>query len=82
MVYINNPLSEILIPVNFHPQNCGSLSSNYNYAYDISEKPGFLDFKGKSKWEAWNKLKGTSSDEAKQNYVKKVQELISQVGLK
>lgn len=82
MVYINNLLSEILTPVNFYLQNCGILGSNYNYTHNISEKPGFLDFKGKSKWEAWNKLKGTSSDEAKQNYVKKVQELISQVGLK
>jgi len=24
------------------------------------EKPGFLDPKGKAKWEAWNKLKGMS----------------------
>jgi diazepam-binding inhibitor (GABA receptor modulator, acyl-CoA-binding protein) len=25
-----------------------------------TEKPGFLDFKGKAKWEAWNERKGTT----------------------
>ena len=27
-----------------------------------AEKPGMLDFQGKSKWEAWNKLKGKSKE--------------------
>lgn len=26
---------------------------------NTTDKPGMLDFKGKAKWEAWNKLKGT-----------------------
>ena len=26
-----------------------------------TEKPGFLDFKGKAKWEAWTKNKGVAS---------------------
>lgn len=47
-----------------------------------TEKPGFLDFKGKSKWEAWNGRKGMSQDDAKQAYVAKVQQLIQQHGLK
>lgn len=34
-----------------------------------TEKPGFLDFKGKAKWEAWNKLQGVSQEQAKQQYV-------------
>lgn len=40
-----------------------------------------FDFKGKAKWEAWNGKKGLSSDEAKEQYTKKVQELIDSIGL-
>ena len=32
-------------------------------------KPGFFDFVGTAKYEAWAKLKGTSSDDAKQKYI-------------
>lgn len=41
-----------------------------------------LDFKGKAKWEAWNKLQGLSQDDAMQKYVDKVQTLIDSIGLK
>ena len=34
-----------------------------------------LDMKGKAKWEAWNKLKGMSQDEADAAYIKLVAEL-------
>lgn len=47
-----------------------------------TEKPGFLDFKGKAKWDAWSHKAGTSVDKAKQDYVNKVNELIGKVGLK
>ena len=43
--------------------NTGKLSVNilyFLYLVNSIDKPGFLDLKGKSKWEAWNKLKGTS----------------------
>ena len=37
---------------------------------DVSgDKPGFFDFVGTAKYEAWAKLKGTAQDEAKQKYV-------------
>jgi acyl-CoA-binding protein len=37
---------------------------------DVSgKKPGFADFVGKAKYEAWSKLKGTSQDDAKQQYI-------------
>ena len=37
---------------------------------DVSgDKPGFFDFVGTAKYEAWAKLKGTSSDDAKQQYI-------------
>lgn len=32
-------------------------------------QPGFLDFKGKAKWNAWNELKGTSKQKAESDYV-------------
>ena len=33
------------------------------------EKPGFFDFVGVAKYEAWENLQGTPQDEAKQRYV-------------
>ena len=37
---------------------------------DVSgPKPGFFDFVGPAKYEAWAKLKGTAQDEAMQKYV-------------
>jgi acyl-CoA-binding protein len=34
-----------------------------------TEKPGMLDLKGKAKWEAWNKQKGKSKEQAQQEYI-------------
>lgn len=39
------------------------------------DKPGFFDFVGTAKYEAWAKLKGTSPDDAKQKYVDLVKKL-------
>src|SRR5688572_2144537 len=38
-------------------------------------KPGFFDFVGTAKYEAWEKLKGTAQDEAKKKYVDLVKKL-------
>lgn len=38
-------------------------------------KPGFFDFVGTAKYEAWAKLKGTGSDDAKKKYVDLVKRL-------
>ena len=38
-------------------------------------KPGFFDFVGTAKYEAWAKLKGTKSDEAMQKYIDLVKKL-------
>ena len=38
-------------------------------------KPGFFDFKGVAKYEAWEKLKGTSNEKAMEDYVKLVKRL-------
>lgn len=43
---------------------------------DISgEKPGFFDFVGVAKFEAWEALQGTSCDEAQEQYVNLVRKL-------
>jgi acyl-CoA-binding protein len=38
-------------------------------------KPGFFDFVGVAKYEAWEKLQGTSQDEARTQYVELVRKL-------
>ena len=39
------------------------------------KKPGFGDMIGRAKWDAWNGCKGTSSDDAKRQYVELIQSL-------
>ena len=51
------------------------LYANYKQATEgdvTGEKPGFTDFVNRAKYEAWAKLKGTSSEEAMEDYVKLV----------
>ena len=43
---------------------------------DVSgARPGGFDFKAIAKYDAWNGLKGTSQDDARQQYVELVSEL-------
>ena len=43
---------------------------------DVSgPKPGFFDFVGTAKYEAWAKLKGTAQEQAMQKYVDLVKKL-------
>ncbi|XP_007057109.1 acyl-CoA-binding protein isoform X1 [Chelonia mydas] len=46
-----------------------------------TERPGFLDFKGKAKWDAWNALKGIPKEEAVKAYIAKVEELKGKYGI-
>ena len=39
------------------------------------DRPGGFDFVGGAKYDAWSKLKGTSKDEAMQNYITQVERL-------
>jgi diazepam-binding inhibitor (GABA receptor modulating acyl-CoA-binding protein) len=39
------------------------------------DKPSFFDFVGAAKYEAWEKLEGTSSDQAQAQYVELVRKL-------
>ena len=38
-------------------------------------KPGFFDFVGTAKYEAWEKLRGTSQEDAQRQYVEMVRKL-------
>lgn len=42
---------------------------------NAEKKPGFGDMVGRAKWDAWNGLKGTSSDDAMQQYVDLIESL-------
>ncbi|KAK0485236.1 acyl-CoA-binding protein [Armillaria novae-zelandiae] len=45
-----------------------------------TERPGLLDFVGKAKWDAWNKVKCTSKEEAQAKYVEKLTEILQKTG--
>jgi len=43
---------------------------------DVSgKKPGFFDFVGLAKYEAWERIKGLSQDDARQQYIDLVKKL-------
>ena len=39
------------------------------------KRPGFSDMVGRAKWDAWNAVKGQSSDEAMQAYIDLIESL-------
>ena len=39
------------------------------------KRPGFTDMVGRAKWDAWNELKETTSDDAMQQYVDLIESL-------
>jgi diazepam-binding inhibitor (GABA receptor modulator, acyl-CoA-binding protein) len=39
------------------------------------KKPGFTDMVGRAKWDAWNKIKGTSEKDAMQQYIDLIESL-------
>jgi diazepam-binding inhibitor (GABA receptor modulator, acyl-CoA-binding protein) len=42
---------------------------------NTEKKPGFSDMVGRAKWDAWNSLKGTSTEDAMQQYVDLIESL-------
>lgn len=52
--------------LSYNPRPIICLHSEERDRTDIS---GAFDFKGKYKWDAWNKLKGTSQEDAQKQYV-------------
>lgn len=48
---------------------------------DVSgKKPGMLDIVGRAKYAAWEKLKGTSADDAMQRYIAEVEKVAASHG--
>jgi diazepam-binding inhibitor (GABA receptor modulator, acyl-CoA-binding protein) len=39
------------------------------------KRPGFTDMVGRAKWDAWNELKGTGTEDAMKQYVALIEEL-------
>ena len=42
---------------------------------NTEKKPGFSDMVARAKWDAWNSVKGTSQDDAMQQYVDLIESL-------
>ena len=42
---------------------------------NAEKKPGFGDMVGRAKWDAWNGLKGTSGEDAMQQYIDLIESL-------
>lgn len=42
---------------------------------NTGKKPSFSDIVGRAKWDAWEKLKGTAGDEARQQYIALIESL-------
>lgn len=42
---------------------------------NTEKKPGFSEMVARAKWDAWSKLKGTSQDDAMQQYVDLIESL-------
>ena len=42
-----------------------------------TEKPGFLKFKEKSKWESWNSYKGKNKEDSMKLYINKAKSIIN-----
>lgn len=42
---------------------------------NTEKKPGFSDMVARAKWDAWNNLKGTSSDDAMHQYIDLIADL-------
>jgi diazepam-binding inhibitor (GABA receptor modulating acyl-CoA-binding protein) len=42
------------------------------------DRPGFTDMVGRAKWDAWDMQKGTSKEDAMQQYVDLIEELKAQ----
>jgi diazepam-binding inhibitor (GABA receptor modulating acyl-CoA-binding protein) len=42
---------------------------------NTEKKPGFADMVGRAKWDAWSGFKGTSNDDAMQQYIDLIESL-------
>ena len=62
------------------PQFPGATSplTRHERTHDVTgSRPGMMDFKGRAKFDAWSKRKGTTKDAAMEAYVALVDRLVS-----
>ncbi|XP_023154459.2 enoyl-CoA delta isomerase 2 isoform X1 [Amphiprion ocellaris] len=59
----------------------GDFLSEYIRKLDKPTRPGMLDFTGKAKWDAWEKQKGKSKEDAMNEYINLVEELKNKYGI-
>ena len=59
-------------PTNDEILNLYGLYKQSIYGNNNTERPGFMDFTAKSKWDAWKKHLGKNSDTAKKEYIRYV----------
>ena len=52
-----------------------SLYKQASVGDNTEKKPGFTDMVGRAKWDAWEKLKGTDSKDAMQQYIDLIESL-------
>ena len=65
-----------LICASLRPTSRSTASVSCPSAGDNTEKkPGFSEMVARAKWDAWNKLKGTSQEAAMQQYVDLIADL-------
>ena len=80
-VYSAADLKQLTERVDALSEAVNALLKLYSYYKQATEgdvkgdRPGGFDFVGGAKHDAWAKLKGTSKDEAMQNYIKQVERL-------
>lgn len=56
-------------PTNEELSTLYGLYKQATHGDNTTERPGFLDLKGKAKWDAWTLKKGVSKEEAKRQYI-------------
>ena len=57
-----------------------SLYKQATVGYVSGSRPGMLDMKGRAKYDAWTKVRGTQKDDAMQRYVALVDRLAKTIG--
>ena len=64
-------------PDNFTLLQLYSLFKQGSQGDVTGKRPGMMDFKGRAKFDAWAKLKGTDQDAAMQSYIDLVNRLLA-----
>jgi diazepam-binding inhibitor (GABA receptor modulating acyl-CoA-binding protein) len=80
-VAVKSVVNLVVTPTNDEKLNIYSLYKQATVGDINIPKPGFFDFAGHAKWNAWNQAIGKTSEVAKAEYVDFVMSLITKYGL-